>query len=64
MRSFVTFAVDHGEDTDTLQRFIDGAHAEDPSGNEGFVVIDYTVKVDVGPVTVAELERLLAPIHR
>lgn len=59
----MTFAVEHGDTTDGLEAFIAEAHQIDPSGNDRFVVVDYTVKVDVAHATVAEIERLLTPMH-
>ena len=62
MRSFVTFAVEHGDSTDPLMAFIANAHAIDPSGNDSYSVIDYTVKVDVQTASVKEITELLNPM--
>lgn len=47
MRSLLIIEVEHGETTDPLGRLIQQATAVDPSGNDGFVIKDYKVRVDL-----------------
>lgn len=47
MRSLIIIEVEHGETTDPLGRVIQQATARDASGNDGFIIKNYTVRVDL-----------------
>lgn len=56
MRSQIIITVEHGEDTDTLQSFVESFEAPvgtDYFGDGSLTILDYEVRVDVADLTIS-----------